>query len=149
MSLQKLVANKYFHLALKLIFATIVVVGINYSRMKMEERFENSRNEFSKIGFLIRENLNEIKKIDIPDDAKFIIAPDLNQNGGLLFLDKMGWNIPYTKDISNKKIDFYKALGAEYLLLATNETTAMNTANSSGKMIFEGDGIKIFLLSSN
>lgn len=115
--------------------------------MKLSERFDNANDIFSRIGFLIQENSEAIEKLNIREDSKFIVAPDFCQNGGLFFLDKMGWNIVHPEDISTDKINIFMKSGAEYLLLATNVKQILEVGEAMGKLIFEGDGIRIYRLT--
>lgn len=146
-TLQNISGNLYLHLSLKVLISVIVIAGINHSRMKLSERFDNANDIFSRIGFLIQENSEAIEKLNIREDSKFIVAPDFCQNGGLFFLDKMGWNIVHPEDISTDKINIFMKSGAEYLLLATNVKQILEVGEAMGKLIFEGDGIRIYRLT--
>ncbi len=145
-TLQNISMKPVIHITVKIIFAIIVISGINYSSMKLSNRFITEYDDFSRISFLIDENINEINKLGIEDDSKFIVAPDLCQNGGLFVLDKMGWNIQSTDSITVDIINTYKIKGADYLLLATNDEDALSNGNKSGKLIFGKNEIYIFKL---
>ncbi len=145
-TLQEIFKKQVYHIIFKIIFLIIVVVGINYSRMKLAERYSNRIDDFSQIGFLISKNLDNINKLNIPGNAKFIVAPDKCQNGGLLFLNKTGWNIKNYSEITPEKINVYKHLGAEYLLLSTEKKEIQNTAKKTGVLIYKGEGVSIYKL---
>ena len=147
-TLQNISKKTTLHIITKLIILIIVIAGINYSRMKLSDRYAKGNDDFSRISFLIQENSTAIEKLEIPDDSKFIVAPDLCQNGGLFFLDKMGWNIKHPENISISKINYYRDLGAEYLLLATNEKQIINIGKATGDLIFKGKGISIFRINN-
>ena len=147
-TLQNISKKTILHVITKLIILIIVIAGTNYSRMKLSDRYAKGNDDFSRTGFLIQENSRAIEKLEIPDDSKFIVAPDLCQNGGLFFLDKMGWNIEHPENISISKINFYRDLGAEYLLLATNEKQIINIGKATGDLIFKGKGISIFRINN-
>ncbi|NQY74928.1 MAG: hypothetical protein HRT90_09235 [Candidatus Margulisbacteria bacterium] len=132
----------------KLIFAIIVVVGINFSRDKLSKRFSVVSDDYSRMSFLIEDNQDEIMELNISDNSKFIVAPDLCQNGGLFSIDKMGWNIEKQKDISTSKINHYKYQGAEYLILTSTDQELLDIGNTTGKIILEGKGINIFKLNT-
>ena len=58
----------------------------------------------------------------ISKDAKFIILTDKTPNGGLYFLNRKGWSIKDTTEVSFKKIKEFKRLGADYLVNTTTLT---------------------------
>ena len=147
-TLQNISKKPLLHLAVKLVFLTIVIVSINYSRMKLSDRYTHGYDDFSRIGFLIEENANGIKYLNIPEDAMFIVAPDYCPNGGLLFLDRMGWNIGPVEKITSGRIQHYNKLGATYLLLATDEEEVLAVGDATGELIFDGKGLRIFQLNA-
>jgi len=147
-TLHGIVKSKWLHLATKLVMAVIVIVGANYARMKLEDRYNKRVDDFSKIGFIIQGEANAIKELNIPEDARFIVAPDLTKNGGLLFLNRMGWKIDRLQDISITAINHYRDLGADYLLLATNEKEILEKGYDTGDLIFSGTELSIFKLNN-
>ncbi len=147
-TLQNISKNKYLHVAIKLILSVIIIVGINYSRMKLHSRYENTDDDFSKISQLIHENKEAIEKLNFPQQSKFIIAPDPCPNGGLFFLDRMGWNIGKKEDITVGKIDYYRDLGADYLLLVSDDSEFLSIDEISSELTFKGKGIEIHKLKN-
>lgn len=141
--------NKWIHFIIKLVMIAIVITGINYSRMKLNNRYENGLDDFSKIGFVIQNEIEEIEKLNIPKDSKFIVAPDLTPNGGLFFINKMGWRIDKSKNITIENINYYKKLGAEFLLLATNEKEVLEVGYNTGHIVFKGKELSIFKLNKH
>jgi hypothetical protein len=168
-TLQNIIIKPYFHIFIKLTLLIIVIVGVNYSKMKLNnnnaprnffkkeywsqfssiDKQQSSLvpDDYSRISFLIKENIEEIKKLEIKKDAKFVIAPDLCQNGGLFVLDRMGWNITHLEYLTVNKINSYKSSGAEYLLLATDEEKVIDIGRATGHLVFKGEGISIFNIS--
>jgi len=147
-TLQNISRKPVPHIILKSILLIIIITGTNYSRKQINDRYLNGNDDYSRIGFLIKDNLEGIEKLKISADSKFIIAPDLCQNGGLFYLDKMGWNIENPGDISVSKVNHYSDQGAEYLLLATLEEQILDIGYATGDLIFEGKGISIFRISN-
>ena len=147
-TLQNISKNKYLHMFTKLVLLIIIIVVVNYSRMKLGERYKKKEDAFTNTSFLIYENLEVIKTLNIPVNAKFIVAPDLCQNGGLFYLNRMGWNIEKQKDITINKINYYKKEGADYLLLASNNPQLLSIGNMCGKLILKGKGITVFKLKN-
>jgi len=147
-TLQNITKNKYFHIVTKLILFVITIVGINYSGMKLQNRYEIINDDFSRTSQLIHENIKNIEKWNFPEHSKFIIAPDLCQNGGLFFLDRIGWNIEKKEDITVDKINHYKDLGADYLLLVSDEYAFLSINEISSELTFKGKGIEIYKLKN-
>lgn len=145
-TVQNISKKSMLHVCIKLLFLTLVIIGINYSRSKLSDRY-NVNEKISPISYLIQENLLAIKNLNIPDNSKYIVGPDYSQNGGLLLLDKMGWNIESSKDITEFTINSYKSLGAQYLLLASSENDILAVGKATGTVIFEAKGISIFKLN--
>lgn len=147
-TLQRTSKNKYLHFVLKLILSVIIIVGVNYSRMKLNGRYNSTKDDFSEISNLIHKNLESIEKLNISKYSKFIVAPDLCQNGGLFFLDRMGWNIQKKEDITVDKINYYMELGANYLLLKTDDYEYFKIDEISNELIFKGKEIEIYKLTN-
>lgn len=145
-TLQNISSNKYFHFVIKLIFSIIIIAGINYSRMKLHDRHRSIEDDFSKISELIHRNKSNIEKLNIPKDSKFIVAPDLCQNGGLFFLNRMGWNIEKKAQITMDTINALRDLGADYLLFMNDDSISLPMDQISGKLIFKDNGIEIYEL---
>ncbi len=148
-TLQNISMNRYLHISIQVIFAVIVIAGINYSGMKLKDRYKNRIDDFSKASLLIQENAEAIAKLNIPVNSKWIVAPDLCQNGGLFFLDRMGWNIEKKEDITEERIHYFKNLGAEYLLIADENPPFSEIDCTYEEMIQSKKGIYIFKLTRN
>lgn len=143
---QNFTSNRYFHFVIKLIFSVIIIAGINYSRIKLYDRHHRAEDNFSKISALIYHNKANIESLKIPKNSKFIVAPDLCPNGGLLFLDRMGWNIEKKAQITVDTINALRSLGADYLLLMSDDSISLPIDEISGKLIFNSNGIEIYEL---
>lgn len=123
----------------------IVLDGIDYSRRQLERRYNLPISQMSKTSLLIKHHLFEINKLNITENSKFIIAPEISQNGGLFFLDKEGWVINEIKNITVENISKFKKKGANFLLL--NDVYNSIDGNEFGETIYKkSDGIKIIKL---
>lgn len=132
---------------LKIIFIYVVINGIRFSKVELSNRFNLGIDDYSKAGLLIEKNKNAIKQLNLPDDSKFIIAPDLCQNGGLFFLNKSGWTIENTADISPESISYFKKEGADYLLLVSADQELIGESASYGNVILKTSDITILKLN--
>ena len=132
---------------LKIIFIYVVINGIRFSKVELSNRFKLGIDDYSKAGLLIEKNKNAIKQLNLPDDSKFIIAPDLCQNGGLFFLNKSGWTIENTADISPESISYFKKEGADYLLLVSADQDLIGESVSYGNIILKTSDITILKLN--
>lgn len=139
--------NKYIHGIIKVILLTIVISGINYSKKGLGERFEFGKDIYSKTGLIIKKHLHAIKKLNLPNNAKFIVAPDLCPNDGLLYLNKMGWTIHESSEITLKQIRHYQSLGADYLLLVNENSKSDTIGKFVGKKIYTSKEICIYKVS--
>lgn len=139
--------HRYIHGAIKVIFLTIVISGINYSKKDLGERFKIGKDMYSKTGLIIENHLHAIRKLNLPRDAKFIIAPDLCPNDGLLYINKMGWTINKSSEITPKKIRYYQSLGADYLLLVNENSKFDIIGKFAGKKIYTSKEICIYKVS--
>ena len=146
---QNIFNNRYLNIATKLAFTIVLISGLNYSKLTLANRNNKKVDYYSKMGLLINENSNSIDSLNISNNSKFIIGPDPCQNGGLFFLNRMGWTIDLQEDITINKINHYKDLGAEYLILTSDTSVfSTDTGNSTGKLILKGKGINIFKLEN-
>lgn len=144
--LKKLFQNKYVHYFIQLIIAVVVVIGVNYSRIKLERRFDTSQDIQSATGLLIEQNKRKIDALKIDSSAKFIVAPDLSPNGGLFYLNRMGWTIQDTSEIRKKVLLDYIHLGAQYLFLATENPEKIAIGKDLGEIILQDKGFALFKL---
>lgn len=147
--LQKLSTNKFLHAGIKITILVIVVAGINYSRMKLHSRFEQPVDDFSRMGLLVEDNLEKIEKLSFPGNSTFIIARDLSQNGGLFFLDRMGWNFEKAEDVTVLKINQLKESGADYIVLLSEDAALLPLDEISAELTFRGNGVEIHRLVTN
>lgn len=144
--LKNILFKNYAHYIMQAIFFIILVSGINYARMKLNERYESSLDNLSRIGFLLTNISPELERIQISKSAKFVVVPDGCQNGGLYFLNRKGWNIEKKEDFSLNKIEEYQKKGAEYLLVSIDDKNILSMAREAGEQIYQHGGITIFKL---
>ena len=145
---QNITNRAYLHYLVKLFLVIAIFKGINYSSNKLASRYQKTSDKYVQASVLIQKNMDLIQNLNLPKNSKFIIGPDLCQNGGLYFLDKMGWNIAKEEDLVIDKINDYKNIGADYLLINSNEHDFLNTDNIDAQLILDGNGIEIFKLSN-
>lgn len=145
-TLQNLTSRRVIHIALKIIMLVIVIAGINYSRMKLSQRYHPIADKFSKTSIIIQNNKHKIQALNIPADAKFVVAPDPCQNSGLFFLDRMGWTLDSLSDVTSDIINFYSKNGATYLLLATNDSLCLSVGAECGDPILIENEFSVFSL---
>ncbi len=145
-TLKNLLPGKIPQYIIKLAFLIVILSGINYASSKLKSRYANSRDDYSKAGLIIQQDRPDLNSLGIDRNAKLIVAPDLTQNGGLLMIDRKGWNIERTGEITTERIKHLKKEGAEYLLLATDEKEILETGYKSGEIIYTGKELSIFRL---
>lgn len=134
------------HRLVKAILFLIIVAGINYSRNKLNDRYLIEMNIYSQTGMLIDENRIVIDDLNIPKDAKIILAPEPSQNGGLLYINRMGWTIPSLKEITKEKLIDLKSKGANYFVLASKDLRALEKVKTEGEVILESKDIFVLRL---
>jgi 4-amino-4-deoxy-L-arabinose transferase-like glycosyltransferase len=144
---QKLFKKQWIHLIFKLVIAIVVVSGINYSKNKLQGSYFIETDSFSETALKINKALPEIRSLNIPGDAKLIIAPDGSKNGGLLFMNRTGWPIDNEKNITLNSIENFEKLGADFLILATEKEALLDIGKKSGSLIYSGDELSIFKLN--
>ena len=134
------------HRLVKAILFLIIVAGINYSRNKLNDRYLIEMNIYSQTGMLIDENRIVIDDLNIPKDAKIILAPEPSQNGGLLYINRMGWTILSLKEITKEKLIDLKSKGANYFVLASKDIRALEKVKTEGEVILESKDIFVLRL---
>ena len=95
---------------------------------------------------LIQENKSAIDALNIPENAKFIVAPDPCQNGGLFCLNRMGWTIDSPDKINLQRIINLQEKGAQYLLFSKKDLKYSTIGNQIGDLILNTEEILIYKL---
>ncbi len=131
------------HRLVKAILFLIIVAGINYSRNKLDDRYHLGINTYSQTGLLIDEYRESFEQLDIPKNAKIILAPEPSQNGGLFYLNRMGWTISSIEDVTKKKLVELKQKGANYLILISSDNKAFLNAKTEGKVILRNKDLSV------
>lgn len=129
----------------KLLVVTICVLSLNYAREKINQRYLNSNDIFSSIGFKLTDTRDYLDSLEVSKQAKFIILTDQTPNGGLYFINRQGWNVKDTSQTSLNAISSYINQGADYLLLTDNQFI---NKRFKGSLIGEKDGIRIYDLKN-
>jgi len=135
-----------FDIVTKIIIVIIIITGINYSRQKLKMRYDNAMDDYSRAGLIIQANKPDIDSLGISADARVIVAPDLTQNGGLLMLNRMGWNIERAEQISIERILSLKEQGSAYLVMVSNNNEVIEKGNEAGELIHSSGEMHIFRL---
>lgn len=135
-----------YSIILKTSILLVIVWGINYSGKKLQSRYDAAMDDYSRTGLVIQQNNLKLDSLGIPSDAKFIVAPDLTQNGGLLMLNRKGWNIERPENINPDRIEYLRSQVADFLLLASEDDRLRETGYECGTLIYSGEGLSIFKL---
>ncbi len=143
-NVQSLKLKVVYQIILKVFLLLIVIAGMNYSRIKVGERYQNGNDVHSKVGFILKKNGLLISKLKIPADSKVIIVPDLSINGGLYFLKLKGWNINSKKDLTEEKIRDFKEKGADYMFVVEKDSLLLNSGEKFGTCILKKDDLTIY-----
>jgi hypothetical protein len=143
-NVQSLKLKVVYQIILKVFLLLIVVAGMNYSRIKVGERYQNGNDVYSKVGFILKKNGLLISKLKIPTDSKVIIVPDLSINGGLYFLKLKGWNINSMNDLTEEKIRDLKEKGADFMFVVDKDSTLLNIGKKFGTPILKNDDLTIY-----
>ena len=138
--------KKWFQVSFKLIFSIVVISGLNYSRLKVQERYDKGRDDFSQIAFKILENNQFLKTLNFNKGAKVIIASDKSINGGLYFLKTKGWAIAEIDNSFLEKVCYLKGLGANYLLLFDYNEIDRQILNEIGEKLDKNQNIILYHL---
>ena len=145
-TLRNIDLSQKYHRFFKVVFLLIVIAGINHSRHKITERYQYPMDEYSQTGLLIDQNKLAIDNLNIPKNAKVILAPEPSQNGGLFYLNRMGWTIPSLKEITQEKLIDLKLKGANYFVLVSKDIQTLEKLKIEGELILESNDLSVFRL---
>ncbi len=132
------------HFSIKLMLLVICLLSINYSRKKLAQRYTNNIDAISIIGDKLNNIESCLTSLAINKSAKFIVANDLSENGGLYFLKRQGWTIKKISDTTPLTIQRLIKKGANYLLITGKFPSYL--ANKY-KLETNKNGIAIFKLN--
>ena len=79
---KNLIKEMKYQRLVQIILLMIVIAGINYSRNKLDDRYHIGMTTYSQTGLILDEHRVLIEQLDIPKNAKIILAPEPSQNGG-------------------------------------------------------------------
>ena len=127
----------------QIILLMIIIAGINYSRNKLDYRYHLGMTTYSQTGLLLDEHRVSIEQLDIPKDAKIILAPEPSQNGGLFYLNRIGWTISSIEDVTQQHLIKLKQKGADYLILTSSDNKAFLNAKTEGKVILKNKDLSV------
>ena len=143
-TLKNLKPTRPVDIIIKSLVFIIIAWGINYSGKKLRSRYDSAMDDYSRTGLVIQANKPGLDSLGIQVNAKVIVAPDLTQNGGLLMLNRMGWNIERPEQISIERIESLVEEGAEYLVLVTEDSLVLEKGYQTGQLVYTDKGISIF-----
>ena len=145
-SFQNTIQNKWIIILFKLGVLIVIIAGLNYSRIKTKERYDNGCDTFSRIGFIMLNNKDELEKLKISKKSKVIIGPELSVNGGLYSLHLKGWVINSKDEITSQNIEKLKSFGANYFILIDNDSEAQKVIQEKGLKIFQNQDLSVYQL---
>ncbi|HOI31251.1 MAG: hypothetical protein PHG67_03180 [Bacteroidales bacterium] len=83
---------------------------------QVKNRYDNSKDKFSEVGFILKGYDLVMDSLGISQDAKVVVYPDMTRNGSLYFIKRKGWTVGGQADDVNKKITQLIEKGADYLI---------------------------------
>ncbi len=125
----------------KLLLLTLCILSLSYARSKLIQRYQDTNDRFASIGNKLSTTRPFLDASGIPGDAKFIIVADQTPNGGLYFINRPGWSLKDTSDISKAALRNYIGEGADYILFTGKEDLVKNF---DGIQAGEHNGILIY-----
>ena len=138
--------NAFFSLVVKLSLIIITISGINYSRIKVKERYDKGYDIISRVGFEIRKNQKDIDLLNIPENSKIIVAPDKSMNGGGYFLKRKFWPIENENEITKNNILKFRNKGARYIVIVTFKKEYGAILNQMGTLLLQNGDFRIYKL---
>ena len=143
-SFQKTILNTKGIVFFNLVALVIIVAGLNYARMKTAERYQNGNDSVSRIGFVLRKNILNLNRLQIPRNSKVIIGPDLSVSGGLNYLHRKGWVLNRSTDVSVEKINELKSFGADYFIQVQDYKKYEKNLEKVGALIFKNKDLSVY-----
>jgi 4-amino-4-deoxy-L-arabinose transferase-like glycosyltransferase len=129
----------------RLLISALCILSLNYAREKLIQRFNNSPDLYSSIGYKLAGARNYLDSLGISENAKFIIITDQTPNGGLYTINRPGWNLRDTSEASLTTLRNYILQGADYILITDKKYTIIGYL---GIKIGEYKGIQIYKLKN-
>ena len=143
-SFQKTILNTKGIVFFNLVALVIIVAGLNYARMKTAERYQNGNDSVSRIGFVLRKNILNLNRLQIPRNSKVIIGPDLSVSGGLNYLHRKGWVLNRSTDVTVEKINELKSFGADYFIQVQDYKKYEKNLEKVGALIFKNKDLSVY-----
>ncbi|MCB9196337.1 MAG: glycosyltransferase family 39 protein [Flavobacteriales bacterium] len=107
-------SNKYVNWCMQGTFIIIILIGINYSREKVNLRFDQRIDHISSFSISLEQNDFEISLI--PQKSKVLVIEDLSKNGSLLILDRKGWTLPDRIYFTDDTLNHYLNKGLTHIV---------------------------------
>lgn len=114
MALQKAFENKCIHWGVQSILLVVIIVGINYSRQKVNARFENRIDNISSFSLSLEQG--EFETYILPEGSKVLVLADPSKNGSLLVLERKGWTLPDLTYFTSDTLNYFKGKGLTHIL---------------------------------
>ncbi len=130
--------------AARLIIILLFILSIHYERKQLLHRYQNSDDQFAMIGRKLSGTKEYMDSLGISRNAKIVIITDQTPNGGLYFIDRPGWNLKDTSDVSKEVLTNYINQDADYLLFTSKDHLIKNL---NGIKAGEQNGILIYKIS--
>jgi hypothetical protein len=145
-SIQRIFKSNVIHLVIKSGVIIIVLTGMNYARMKVEERYSAGNDHFSQIGFILNEHSAELKSLPISPHSKVVLGPDYSINGGLYFIQKQGWIFQDKMEITTAELKRFYQKGARYLLVIQLDNQCVKGLDKMAKRILVKQDLVVYKL---
>ncbi len=133
------------HLLVKVSLLIICILSLNYSKLKLNQRYTNNTDDISIIGTKLATIEPNLTSIGVENEANIIIATDLSQNGGLYFLKRQGWTLKTFSETSQIEINNLIDKGANYLIIT--DPFPFELRKKFKKTIFQEKGITMVKLN--
>jgi len=123
----------------------LCLLSLKYAGEKLSQRYETENDLFSVIGNKLEGTKDYLDEIGVDKDKKVVLVTDLTPNGGLYFIDRCGWNLRDTSELSVQYLRNYIRQGADYILLTDrNYLNSKDLYNNLGRKAGEKNNILVF-----
>lgn len=126
------------------LFLLVVLYGIRYSRLQLNDRRLIVDANMSKMALQINQSLPQLNTY-IEEDAKVVVVSDHSQNGSLFFLNREGWIVPNSEELTSERLQLFKNEGADYLI--GYDDFNLGDTTSQYKPLMKVNGIQLYKLN--
>lgn len=139
--------RKYVKEGVMMFLILILVYGVRYSGLQLDDRRNLEENRLAEMGFAVRDNRSLILSFTSDPNATFIVAPDPAPNASLFYLNRMGWTIKDEDKITENWIHRLQQKGADYIILPENYNTTK--LFNAPKVLMNKNGIQLIELKNS